>query len=130
MRNSFESYLSKEDRLQRSICKYVKAQYGVNPIPLNTEGKKSPFERFKFKAIGGRKGILDLFIPVARKQYNGLFLELKADNVKIRKKNGEFATEHLVRQNEEIQYLLKNGYLATFCVGLDDAIKVVDDYLA
>lgn len=132
--NPYNKYLGKEDHLQRQVIDYLNYQYNVKPIPCNTEGNKSNFERFKFNYMGGYKGILDLFIPIAKGGFNGLFIELKADGVKIYKKDGSsFAGkkgEHIEFQQQEINRHLSNGYLAGFCVGFEECKIVIDNYFS
>jgi len=128
-KNPFEKYLSKEDLLQRKVVTYVKLQYGVTCIPLNTESKKSRFEQYKFKEMGGIKGQPDLFIPVPNSQYSGMFIELKADGVTVFKKDGSLrAGEHLQNQNNYHEMLKKHGYWAGFCIGIDQTLDEIDKY--
>lgn len=128
--NPFNKYLSKEDHVQHQVVQYVQMKYNITPIALNTESNKTPFERFKSKYLGLHRGIPDLLIPVANNKYYGLFIELKADGVKVFKKNGDlYKSEHLEIQNNYHEGLIKNGYGAMFCIGFDHAKKVIDWYL-
>jgi len=130
--NPFEKYLTKEDKLQREVCRYVLMNYNTRIIPMNTEGRKSKFEQFKFKQTGGFKGILDLFLPIASDGYYGLFIELKAEGTAVFKKDGEIRAsknDHLLIQLNQINEHKKNGYFATFCVGFDQCKDVIDNYL-
>lgn len=122
--------MSAEDKLQNSIIKYVLFQYNVTAIPNNTEGKKTPFERYKFEFMGGRKGVLDLFVPIIAGGYGGLFLELKPDGRKVFKKNGDvLKNDTLIAQNKTIKKLLQQGYYATFAVGFDQTKEIIDKYV-
>lgn len=97
---------------------------------------------------GGRKGWPDMFIAKPRilavgpdesnvrtlngepvVYYHGLFVELKKEGVRIHKKNGEWADEHIAEQAEVHQQLQKAGYAATFAVGFDEAVKIITAYL-
>jgi len=118
-----------EDKLQNAIINYVNCQYNVVPIPCNTESKKSKFEQFKYKFMGGRKGTLDLFIPHIAGGYGGLFIELKAEGRKVFKKSGEvLKNETLQNQYETIQRHLQSGYYAAFAIGFNHAKKIIDEY--
>ena len=78
MVNGFYKYLTGEDHLQHSVINYLRMQY---PKALwahvPNEGRRSPFERFKFKHLGGKSGIPDLMIFTPNDYYNGLAIELK-----------------------------------------------------
>jgi hypothetical protein len=54
--NPFYKYLGKEDFLQREVINYSVLKHKVQPICMGAESKKTPFERFKFKFMGGRRG--------------------------------------------------------------------------
>lgn len=59
----------------------------------------------------------------------GIFIELKKDGARLKKKNGEWATEHIAEQAKVIEDLRKLGYCAEFAVGFDQAKKIIDEYL-
>lgn len=132
--NPFYKYLGKEDHLQKQVIDYLKFQYNVKAIPCNTESKKTKFEQFKFKYLGGYRGVLDLFIPVSKGKYHGLFIELKSNGVNLFKKNGDYFAgkkgEHIRLQNQEIERHLINDYYACFCIGFDESKKVIDKYFS
>lgn len=68
-------------------------------------------------------------IELADTIYAGLFLELKKDGTRLKKKNGEWANEHIAEQAEVLQKLRKRGYCAEFAVGFDEAKRIIDEYL-
>lgn len=78
---------------------------------------------------GGRRGFPDLFIYEARCGYYGLAIELKKDGVRLEKKNGEWASEHIAEQATMIERLRERGYAAGFAVGFEAAKKLIDAYL-
>jgi hypothetical protein len=131
-RNPFEKYLGKEDILQRQVIEYIELQYKVTPICMGTEGRKTPFEQFKFKWMGGRKGVSDLFIPVVRGCFSGLFIELKKEGTKIWKKDGSLYAsnkEHHKRQLGFIEEMTDRGYGAKLCIGFEEAKFTIDGYM-
>jgi len=69
--------------------------------------------------LGLRKGYPDIFLPVARKGYHGLYIELK------RVKGGKVSPE----QEWWLEKLTEQGYYAVVCKGADEAIKTIIDYL-
>ena len=60
----------------------------------------------------------------------GLFIELKKNGEKIYKKDGELvADEHIREQAAVLEKLRGLGYVAEFAVGLDEAKKIIEEYL-
>jgi hypothetical protein len=81
------------------------------------------------KAIQNGSGYPDLFIAVPKHQFSGLFIELKAEGVRLNKMNGEFASEHIERQFNYLRKLRDNGYEACFAIGFNQAKEIIDNYL-
>ena len=80
---------------------------------------KSLTARIKAKKEGLVSGIPDLMIPVANKDYHGLFIEMK------RIKNSKVS----VQQKYWIELLNKQGYKAIVCYGSSAAIKEIEEYI-
>lgn len=59
----------------------------------------------------------------------GLFLELKKEGTRLKKKNGDWATEHIAEQAKALKNLRKRGYCAEFAVGFAEAKKIIDEFL-
>lgn len=95
---------------------------------------------------GGRRAWPDMFIActlkvIIRFDFNrnidvservpcgGLFLELKREGTRLKKKNGEWATEHIAEQAKVLDDLRERGYCAEFAVGFDEAKRIIDEYL-
>lgn len=82
---------------------------------------------------GGRRAWPDMFIAepmdVAGRIYNGLFIELKKGGTRLKKKNGEWASEHIAEQADVLERLEFRGYKALFAVGFDEAKEIIDNYL-
>ena len=72
----------------------------------------------KMKAEGVRPGVPDLFLPVPRGRFCGLFIEMKA-------KGGRVARG----QSEELEQLSADGYMAVVCWGWDSARETIENYL-
>ena len=62
-------------------------------------------------------------------QKYGLFIELKKEGTRLKKKNGEWASEHIAEQAEILERLEFRGYRAVFAVGFDEAKEVIDEYM-
>lgn len=70
------------------------------------------------KREGLKSGVPDLFLPIARRGFHGLFIEMKSESGK--------PTEHQKRWEE----LLKSqGYYHDFCYGSAQAIELLSWYL-
>lgn len=78
---------------------------------------------------GGRRAWPDMFIAEPRGGYSGLFIELKKEGTRIKKKNGEWASEHIGEQAEVMDELVDRGYCAVFACGFDEAKSAIDQYL-
>lgn len=99
----------------------------------------------KHKAMqGGMRSWPDLQLAKPVGQYHGLFVELKKDGVKLlRDKDarkiladdyklrlaGDWWDLHTEEQAHMLERLREDGYAATFAVGLDDFMQVVDTYM-
>lgn len=81
------------------------------------------------KALNPRRGHPDLMIYEPSGEYVGLAIELKREGVKIAKKDGSPASQHIKEQNEYLEALRKRRWRCFFTIGYDDAIKTIDEYL-
>lgn len=75
-------------------------------------------QAMKAKRAGMKKGYPDIFLPVARGKYHGLFIELKI--------KGGYPTKE---QKWWIDKLNKEGYKACVCYGFEEAKNVILNYL-
>ncbi|MFC1567351.1 VRR-NUC domain-containing protein [Thermodesulfobacteriota bacterium] len=73
----------------------------------------------KAKRAGLKKSYPDLFLPVARGDYHGLFIELK-------KRGSTYPDKG---QRQMLLKLREQGYCADWVRGSDDAIKLIKNYL-
>lgn len=87
---------------------------------------------------GGRRAWPDMFVAEPRPrcidggwkyEWNGLFVELKKDGTRLKKKNGEWASDHIAEQAEMLEKLREKGYRAEFAVGIFEATELIDEYL-
>lgn len=131
----------KESDLQIMVADYLRLRYPDvifhsdygSGIKL-TAGQAARQKRMN----GGRRAYPDMFIAKPRLTMqddmpvyiHGLFIELKKEGTKIRKKDGELvANEHIREQAKMLRELEQNGYMAVFACGFDQAKKVIDWYL-
>lgn len=121
-----------EAELQENIALYIKMQYpeALFHSDFGSGIKLRPWQaRTQMMQNGGRRGWPDLFIAKAMNGSCGLFIELKRDGTRIKKKNGEWASPHIKEQNEVLEKLRTEGYRAEFAVGFEEAISLIDEYL-
>lgn len=84
---------------------------------VENEGKKSPQAGSRAKQMGKRAGVSDLFLPVARSWYHGMYIEMKSDKGKVSDAQQQFIDE-----------VRAEGYAAFVCYGRDEAIKAITEY--
>lgn len=72
----------------------------------------------------------DLFIAKPNKHFGGLYLEIKAEDEKLYKRDEKtFKSDHLVGQQYALEQLLRAGYCASFAIGFDHAKEIIDCYM-
>ena len=71
-----------------------------------------------FKAMGRKRGVPDICIPIARNGYHGLWVEMKT-------KKGRQTKE----QKWYEQQLMEQEYLYKVCRGFDDALRTICEYV-
>jgi hypothetical protein len=81
-------------------------------------GKRSKGEAGKMKALGVRKGVLDLALFWPAGGYVGLFIEMKS-------MTGVASTD----QKEWIDHLRQTGWRVEVCRSLDTFTAIIEDYL-
>ena len=125
-----------EAELQKQVATYIRMQYP--DVVFHSDfgsGVKLNYKQAVMQKIqnGGRRAWPDMFIaepqPYGRDWYHGLFIELKKEGTRLKKKNGEWASEHIAEQYDVLERLRFRGYKAEFAVGWDEAISLIDDYL-
>lgn len=113
-----------------AVCNYIRYQYPDVLFNTDLSGvKMSIGQATQIKPLRSGKGYPDIMIFESREEKHGLFIELKRTGEKIFNKAGQLKTEHLEEQAEMIKKLNERGYYATFCVGANEAINVIDWYL-
>ena len=85
-------------------------------IPNQSQG--SVMRGKYYKAEGQKSGVPDLFLPVARKQYHGMFIEMKSKSGRI-----------LPEQQAWAKALTEQGYYACFAFGANEAIERIMGYM-
>ena len=109
-----------EDILQSAVVKYIKYKYPNVKYCSSIAGAyiSSAAQRRKIVRNGYVRGKNDLDIYEARGGYFGLMLELKLK---------AYPTK---AQKEWIDAMNERGYCALITRGIDETIKVIDEYLS
>jgi hypothetical protein len=83
-------------------------------------GTRNALEGANLKRQGVKAGVPDIVIPIPRKPYHGLFLELKRDEKSLVSEN----------QKKWIEKLIENGYLAVVkSEDWQEITKFISNYL-
>lgn len=101
------------------------AEYQVKARPelsllfaIPNGGHRHPATAAKLKAEGVKAGVPDICLPVAKGEYHGLFIELKAGRNK--------PTPTQVQWHARLSY---EGYRVTVCWGWEAAREAIEEYL-
>ncbi|EHQ92164.1 VRR-NUC domain-containing protein [Desulfosporosinus youngiae] len=82
-------------------------------------GKRNAREAARLKKEGAKAGVSDIFLPVARGGFHGLYIEFKV-------KGGKLSDN----QTWWLEETTKQGYYSTVCFGWIEASEVIQKYLA
>lgn len=131
-----------ETNLQIQVADYLRLQY---PNVLFHSDYGSGIKLTIGQAViqkrlnGGKRSWPDMFIAKSgmeiwglandRCLVYGLFLELKKEGTRLKKKDGSWASEHIAEQAETLAKLRQAGYKAEFAVGFEQAKQIIDEYL-
>ncbi len=113
-----------EEDEQMTVIDWAEKRTSVYPalkllFHIPNGGKRSKAEAARFKAMGVRAGVPDLFLPVPRGRYHGLWIEMK------RTKDGKISEN----QKWWIGALNSLGYSAQVAYGAEQAIRQLEEYL-
>lgn len=119
-----------EDAHQTALLQWADAAVGLHPdlaylVHIPNGGKRGKLEASRLKGMGVRRGYPDLLLDVARGQYHGLRIELKATRTDLGR-----APVVSPEQFGWIRRLQEQGYYAVVCEGWESARDVLLFYLA
>jgi len=99
---------------------FAKVQYPELKLmfAIPNGGKRHKAVAAKMKREGAKAGVLDIFLPVARHGYHGLFIEMKAPKGKL--------TD---LQKDWLKDLIGQGYFCQAAYSCDEARKILEAYL-
>ena len=105
-----------EAQEQRTVVAYC----DLKKIPcfhIPNGGSRNAREARNLKLQGVKPGVPDLFVPLARSGFHGLFIEMKYGKNKTTKE-----------QKEWLERLSAEGYACAVCYGAAEAIKTIESY--
>lgn len=109
--------MQRESIEQRKLIEYCNYRK-IKIFAIPNGGKRNIREAHFLRLEGCSAGVPDLFVPIPKGEYHGLFIEMKYGKNK--------PTEH---QTKWLNYLNSVGYLAVVCYGCENAIKTIEKYL-
>ena len=112
-----EVHLSSEDLEQEAVVAWCDLKH-IPIVHIPNEGKRSVSYAARLKRMGLRSGFPDLFVPLARGIYHGLFIEMKYGSGRA---SGA--------QEGWLRLLSREGYAVSICYGFDEARHVIEKYL-
>ncbi|MEQ3620552.1 MAG: VRR-NUC domain-containing protein [Marinobacter sp.] len=112
-----------EHQEQKSVIQWFDRQHKAfrgRLFAVPNGGDRHRIVAAKLKAEGVRKGVPDLWLPVPRRGFHGLVIEMK------RIKGSTASAEQL----DWLEFLGEQGYLVAVCKGAQAAIDTIQGYLA
>ena len=114
-----------ESQEQRTLFQWLALNMGRHPelwlcFHIPNGGSRNAREAHNLKLQGVKAGVPDLFLPVPRGEYHGLFIEMK------RTKGGRVSDE----QKEWITALSGQGYKCVISKGWEDAAEQIKAYIS
>ena len=112
-----------EHTIQKTLIRWAELQAGKYPQlhllhAIPNGGKRNKVTAAKLKAEGVRPGVPDLFLPVPKDIYHGLYLEIKTPTGTVRK-----------AQKQWIGALQHQGYKVEVCRSWHYAAAIICTYL-
>lgn len=102
---------------QKAVVTYCDTR-GIPIFHIPNEAKRSIRTAAHLKAMGMRAGVPDLFVPIAKGRYHGLFIEMKVKPNKLTQAQFDWLLE-----------LERRGYCAKCCYGAASAVELIKRYM-
>lgn len=131
---SFSYGIETEQSVHQAVCDFLRLQYPnvIFRSDFAAGIKMTVGQAARHKRLQSSRAYPDLFVaqPNGRELYHGLFIELKRSDVTIYKKDGTLvANPHIREQAAMLEKLRQRGYRAEFARGVDEAIRIIREYL-
>lgn len=123
----------KEEKIQVQLCRYAKAKYPdlIFSSDIASGMSLTIGQAVKAKSMRSSRGMPDVVFMEAKRGHYALCIELKREGTKIYLKNGVtlVADEHIREQNDMLNRLMSKNYFASFAIGINEAINILDWYM-
>jgi hypothetical protein len=121
-----------EHQEQVALMQWAKLQHKAMPalelmFAVPNGGARNVVVAKKLKGEGVKAGVPDLFLPVARKPYHGLFIEMKRTDKRPTRDGVKGGVSD--KQEWWISKLKEQGYKVEVCYGWKEAAEIIEDYL-
>lgn len=113
--------LGPESLEQISVMEYLRYKYPQAEkvtFHVANERKQNKIWGLVMSHMGLKAGIPDIMMPIARKGYHGLFIEMKSKKGRL--------SDNQIRM---IELLANQNYLVKVAYGCEQAIKAINSYL-
>lgn len=90
-------------------------------------GLRSKAQAGKLKAEGVKSGVCDCFLPVARRGYHGLYIEMKKPSERPKREGSKGGVSD--SQKEFMDFVGKQGYVWGVCYTWQEATEALTWYL-
>lgn len=126
-----------EANIYEHVAHYMRVKHPGVVLHFDLSGvhNPSPVTRSLYSRLNGRAWP-DLYIaeptffPVSVNACGGLFLEIKSEGTRLKKRDGSWASPHIAEQAEILRTLQSHGFIAQFSVGLDETLEFIESYLS
>lgn len=109
--------LEKDEQIK--LCAWMRKK-NIFFFAIPNGGSRHRLEAYALKRAGLLPGVPDLCVPIPSCGKHGLYIELKRQGP-----GSKISPE----QEDVVERLNNNGYMATVCYGFEEAKSVVEDYL-
>lgn len=113
-----------------AVCKYLKLKQLMFISDFGAGIKLSKGMAMRQKMQKSDHDWPDIFIAEPRGEFHGLFIEVKRDHDSLFNKNGTMIkSQHLEDQSTCHEQLRNKGYFCEFACGINECLKVINEYL-
>lgn len=129
----------KETRIQLKVAEFIKLKYPHTFFTSESSGIRVPMGlAVQMKKQRSKHKLPDMIILKPTTRYHGLMLELKTEDNTPFKKDGSLKSkvdkstgiDEIFEQASSLDSLTALGYYATYAVGMDEALKIIEDYMS
>lgn len=124
-RRPLKTRMPTESQEQQALFKWAELSRNRYPeldllFAVPNGRKRAVIDGYLLKKEGVKRGVPDILLPVARKGYHGLFIELKRNTQRAKLSEEQIAM---------ISKLLEQGYYVAVCYGWRSAAATLQSYL-